>query len=223
MWKGYRYGVESFPKIEWIADSKCGQSQFLTIISIIASMVAMALALLADIPGLKSLRKLQRPLLAITLPVSCIVTLIYWSLLIFIPSLIIPAESVQLDPSLDLAGTPQVLPESTRLPLAHDFLLHVVPTAAQILDFLLFHRSYPKRTLSFSAPIVHAIAGICYAFFIEFHCSVDGTYPYPFLAIAPSYVRIIIYVAATLLSIVSLRFLNGLHSLLINSKEQKQA
>lgn len=90
------------------------------------------------------------------------------------PSLIISADEVQLDPALDADANPQVLPHTTRLPLAHDFLLHVIPAASQILDFLIFHQPYSKRALSSSAFLAQAIAGIFYASFIEFHCSIDG-------------------------------------------------
>ena len=95
--------------------------------------------------------------------VAVVVSLIYWSLLLLFPSLIIPAMGA------DAAGSSSAAPLLFYLPLHVDLSLHAVPAISLILDFFLFEKKYSQREIG-AAPFIAVAFASWYAIWLE-HCA----------------------------------------------------
>lgn len=215
-----------------------------------------------DTLGLKTLKRL---FLMVSLPVSrvsieiglltCIyfnqlsvvVSLIYWTLILLLPTLII-----QKDPSVsEPSDSPVAL---VRIPLPTDLSLHFVPAAAQLLDFLLLERPFSLKEVRVFAPRMAALFGLWYSIWVEYCASYNGRcessllhpnrsgscfslpsaciyanapycfiyplVPYPFLD-HPLPIRIPIYIFVTFLAVGLLNGINGVHAALISAEAQQ--
>ena len=100
-----------------------------------------------------------------------VISSIYWTLLLFFPTLILRAsESGKLS-----ATSSQQMPQLLRIPLSLDLALHAAPGTALLLDFFLFEAKYPKRQARYGGAVVAAIAGVWYAAWVEYCASYNGT------------------------------------------------
>jgi hypothetical protein len=145
---------------------------------------------------------------------------IYWPLLLFFAPLILRAM-----PSDAAGATPA---ELIRLPISMDIALHAMPPIAVLTEFLVVECKYQGNTATIGAPLITSLYAIWYSFWVE-HCASQNGHcgrllrfmsllhanystlvPYPFLEV-PLDRRIVIYVAATFLGILSFRALNHLH------------
>ncbi|CAE6437121.1 hypothetical protein ACGC1H_004444 [Rhizoctonia solani] len=207
------YGFVSLGTVasdEWISEQTGGHWQFLTILGLAAAWVTMALSLLGDLfPYSQSISGIKRSLLMISLPVSIIVSGIYWTLMLGFPHLILPPVETSSEPA-EPSSAPEV-PQFYRIPLKMDLALHLAPSVSLIFDFFVLERKYTTRQLRTQAPLLATLAGISYATWAEYCASKNGAFPYPFLTISPFYIRVVIYGVTTLLAYLSLLGLNYVH------------
>ncbi|CAE6472744.1 unnamed protein product [Rhizoctonia solani] len=227
------YGFMSLGTItadEWISKQTGGHWQFLTILGLAAAWITIALSLLGDLfpsfqtaawitialsllgdlfPSFQSINGIKRSLLMISLPVSVIVSGIYWTLMLAFPHLILPPVEAPLEP-VEPSSAPEA-PQFYRIPLKMDLALHLAPSASLILDFFVLERKYTTRQLKTQAPFLAALAAASYATWAEYCASKNGAFPYPFLTISPFHIRVVIYGVTTLLAYLSLLGLNSVH------------
>ncbi|KIJ34690.1 hypothetical protein M422DRAFT_70171 [Sphaerobolus stellatus SS14] len=193
---------------EWIQAQKGGHWQFLTIQGLAAACLTMGAGLLADLlPSAKAFRKTQRVLQMISLPIAVVISSIYWTLLLFFPSLILPPA-----PGHDsVASSSSEAPPLARIPLSMDLALHAVPAISLIFDFLVFQKPYDATDIKYTATILVALAGLWYSSWVEYCASYNKTFPYPFLTENVFNVRVGIYIGACLLALGVFRTLNTVH------------
>ncbi|KAF8488781.1 FAR-17a/AIG1-like protein [Gautieria morchelliformis] len=200
----------------WIREQTGGHWQYLTVLGkvLAAACVTMLLGLSGDLfPSLKGnsffrrFQKAQRTLLMVSLPVAMLVALIYWTLLLFFPAMILPpVPGWNSEPSSSSATPPL-----SRVPLSIDLALHATPTIALVTEFIVVQTPYSSYDVTYIAPVLAAFAGVGYGSWAE-HCARhNGEFPYPFLTESPFTIRIAIYAGATLLALSIFRGLNRLH------------
>lgn len=204
---GYR-SLSSTPLDKWIRSQKGGHMQFLTIQGLAVAWVTMLLSLGNDIfPTVKSLRALKRALFMIAMPLSVVISTIYWSLLLFLPNLILRRESTNMESTSSTA-----VPKFIRLDLNVDLALHAVPALTLLLDFILFERPYSHNAARRGAPLLSVLAALWYGSWVEYCASYNGMFPYPFLTENPLPIRMAIYFGACLLALLSFWALNSVHT-----------
>jgi len=193
--------LKSMPADEWIRTQRGGHWQFLTVQALAISWFTMAVSLRHDIsPSRTWLKSVKRVLAMVSIPLSTIVSILYWSLLSIDPALILPAETASS------SDVPFVNP----IPRTLDLALHASPALTLVIDFLVFESKYPWPQAMRRGTVLAAIFGLWYALWAEWCAAGNGRYPYPFLetSLGP---RIAIYVASTFLAQVIFWLLNALH------------
>ncbi|KAF8163198.1 FAR-17a/AIG1-like protein [Crassisporium funariophilum] len=193
---------------KWIQNQYGGHSQYLTMQGLALAWLAMIASLLSDIfPSSQSSRLLKRYLVIIAMPLSVVISSIYWTLVIFFPQLIIQSQGDGMVPSAS-----SEVPEMLHIPLPIDLALHAAPAVSLMADFFLFESRYDRNQVRVKAPMAAIAFALWYCVWVE-HCGSnnDGIFPYPFLTQNPLEIRIGIYIAATLLAIASFKFINRLH------------
>ncbi|KAF8201668.1 FAR-17a/AIG1-like protein [Pholiota molesta] len=208
MYQGFR-SVQKLPIGEFMRVQYGGHFQYLTIQGLALAGFSMVLGMVTGLfPWAIGLKTAKRYLMIVALPVSVVVSLIYWSLLTLFPALII--QPLHSEPSTPSSSS--TTPALFYLPLTVDLALHAVPAVSLMLDFFLFERKYDKREVQVIAPIAALTFAIWYGSWVE-HCGSmnNGSFPYPFLTENPQEIRIGIYAGATILSLLSFRFINNLH------------
>ncbi|KAH8117342.1 FAR-17a/AIG1-like protein [Phellopilus nigrolimitatus] len=194
----------------FIQHQKGGHLQFLTIQSMAVSWLTMLLSLFCDLlPTSQPLKQTKRAFFMIALPLSVVVTSIYWSLMLFLPSLILQPVPGSSEPSSSSAAP---TPDFVRIPLSLDLALHAVPAAALLVDFFAFEDSYGVRAARHGATAMAFAFGVWYSVWVEYCASHNGTFPYPFLTVNPLPIRIVIYGAVTTIAFLSFRGINAVHS-----------
>src|SRR5436190_10134556 len=99
------------------------------------------------------------------------VSLIYWTLLLFLPSLILlPADHFHFEPSSSATA-----PALFRIPLLLDLSLHAVPALSLLADFILFERKYGKNETHLGAPLVTLVATLWFSWWMEYCASFNGS------------------------------------------------
>ncbi|KAI0780764.1 FAR-17a/AIG1-like protein [Trametes elegans] len=191
-----------------MSEKKGGQFQFLTIQGLLLAFVTMVVSLAVDlIPSSRWLRNVKRAVLIIALPVSIVISTIYWNLLLFMPHMIIFTA-----PDATTPTSSTLVPEPARLPLSLDLALHAVPAVAMFIDFYFFERKYTGAASRWGPIVLAAIFGSWYSWWVEYCASYNGFFPYPFLTENPYNVRLLIYLGATSFAAISFKILNALHS-----------
>ncbi|KAI0314269.1 FAR-17a/AIG1-like protein [Amylostereum chailletii] len=191
---------------EWVHVQKGGHTQFLTIQGLAVAFTTMALALVNDIfPQIPFVKQTKRAFGLLSLPLAFVVSTIYWSLIIFLPDMIIPQPGVP-------SGAPSaVAPPPLLLPLSTDLALHAAPFLSLLLDFFVFDRKFSKSEMVRTAPAMAVAMAVWYGSWVEHCASYNGVFPYPFLTENPLPIRVFIYAGATLLAVGVLHVLNPLH------------
>jgi len=167
----------------------------------------MIVSLFVDLfPSVEVFRDIKRILLIVALPLSVVVSSIYWTLLLFLP-----AALLQRIPH---SGPDNSVPLLSRLPLSADLALHASPVLALLMDFILFETKYSRNTLV-NAPFVISIFAIWYSSWVE-HCAKGNNdiFPYPFLTDNSWKYRLMIYIGATLLGCSAFWTINRFHGLI---------
>ncbi|KDQ60734.1 hypothetical protein JAAARDRAFT_125221 [Jaapia argillacea MUCL 33604] len=196
--------LENLVQDTWIREQKGGHMQFLTIQGLVVAWLTMVFSLAADLfPHIRAARIIKRALFMIAMPLSVVVTSIYWSLLFFAPHLLLQGEPGEPSSS-------SKVPEVIRLPLQMDLALHAVPAVSLLVDFFLFEHRYARTEAQYGASLVAAISGLWYAAWVEYCAAHNGSFPYPFLTDNPFPIRVAIYVGATFLALVSFWVINAI-------------
>ncbi|KAI0807415.1 FAR-17a/AIG1-like protein [Fomes fomentarius] len=208
------YGYLMLPDVvanKPMSEMRGGHFQFLTIQGLCVAWLTMLASIGCDLmPTSKILRSAKRALLMCALPLAIVISVIYWTLLLAMPHLILPA-----DPNAATGAEPtasSAVPESQRLPLQTDLALHAAPAIALFIDFYFFQRKYPKNVSRYGAMILAAVLGTWYSCWVEYCASYNGMFPYPFLTHNTFNVRVGIYIGASTFAAVAFTVLNALHS-----------
>ncbi|KLO18909.1 hypothetical protein SCHPADRAFT_935750 [Schizopora paradoxa] len=187
-----------------IKGQKGGHSQFLTIQSLAIACAAMVVGIFSDIlPSVQLLQSARRYLLRLALLLSVVVSSIYWSLVLFAPSLILMKDPRLSEPS----SSGQSL---VRIPLSIDLALHASPIISLLVDLFAFEAPYTKREATTGATISAALFGAWYASWVEYCALENKNFPYPFLN-NPLPVRVTIYLVVVSISVLSFRGISALH------------
>ncbi|KAI5122074.1 hypothetical protein M0805_006057 [Coniferiporia weirii] len=201
---GY-FGLDTTVMNTYIVRQKGGHLQFLTIQALFVALLTMVLSLCSDIiPVSQLLKRAKRAVFTVALPLSVVVTVIYWSLLLLMPSLILQAPPAASEPSSDA-------PAFVRIPFSLDLALHAVPAVSMLIDFFAFEQSYDAHVVARGAPAKVIAFGVWYSIWVEYCASFNGTFPYPFLTVNTLPIRVVIYAAVTSIAIVSFRGINNAH------------
>ncbi|KAH7923523.1 hypothetical protein BV22DRAFT_578216 [Leucogyrophana mollusca] len=199
--------LKSLPIDEWISSQKGGHYQYLTIQGLATAWLTMVVSVACDIlPPISALRRVKRALLMIALPLTVVISIVYWSLLLFFPNLILQKEILENEPS----SAPAV-PNLVRIPLEVDLSLHAVPFMSMVADFMLFEQKYTKKQARYGAPLLVLLYGIWYASCVEYCATFNGMFPYPFLTENPFEIRVGIYLTVASLAWGCFRVINALH------------
>nr|ODN99741.1 hypothetical protein L204_02174 [Cryptococcus depauperatus CBS 7855] len=156
-----------------------------------------------------TIKLVKRVFLLVSLPAELVISLIYWSIIIIAPELMLPPTSPSA--SQGEASSSSAQPDLFRIPLWMDLSMHLLPTVALLLDFFLLEKKYPKPFSTYIASLLAAMFGIAYGVWVEHCASINGVFPYPFLTIMNFEGRVATYVGATVAAWLVFRGLNGLH------------
>ncbi|OJA14847.1 hypothetical protein AZE42_00811 [Rhizopogon vesiculosus] len=199
--------LKTLPLNDWIKTQTGGHFQFLTIQGLAAAWLTMAIGIGCDLlPSFTALRTAKRAFLMISLPVEIVLSGVYWSLVLFFPSLILQPQMATSEPS-----SSSTVPGLLHVPLNVDLSLHVAPVVTLLADFLLFEKKYTKKQVQIGAPLVAFLAGTWYACWVEYCASYNKTFPYPFLTDNPLNIRIGIYASVSFIAWRCFRLVNAIH------------
>ncbi|KXN85483.1 hypothetical protein AN958_11287 [Leucoagaricus sp. SymC.cos] len=208
------YGYNGLKQLEVYPEMTAqygGFWQYLTIQGIYLSGLTMVVSLMLDVfPMFGSLRPLKRLLLMFTLPLNVVISSIYWSLVLFLPAMILQKTKALSDDSPSYHAMIEML---FYIPLDMDLALHAVPAIALTLDFFLFERRYSHKAINVLAPLLAFAYTVWYGWWVE-RCGArnNGMFPYPFLTNNPFHTRLAIYAGAGLIAPLSFRLLNRMHT-----------
>ncbi|RHZ86438.1 hypothetical protein Glove_51g82 [Diversispora epigaea] len=150
----------------------------LTIIGLLFSLVAFVLALLYDIfTKSRVISILKNIFTAVSVPLEGLISLMYWSLILYDEKLILE-------------------PGNARLPFLIDLGFHLIPALCLWTDFLFFTKDFRK---SHSHVFYILIFAFSYSIWIQFWFSQFGMWPYPLLAKLETQHRIGVYLACFVL------------------------
>jgi hypothetical protein len=100
-----------------------------------------------------------------------VISAVYWSLLLFFPSLILQRQL----PGLSEPSSSSTLPELARIPFNIDFSLHLAPVITLLADFIFFEKKYTKKQVQIGSPLVVLACGTWYASWVEYCASYNHT------------------------------------------------
>jgi len=188
----------------WIRNQKGGHFQFLTVQGLCVAWLAMVISVVVDLfPSFVAVKRVKRAVLMMALPLAVVISSIYWTLLLFFPTLILLK-----DPNAESSSSAEPL---LRIPLPVDLSLHAAPGVALFVDFMLLESKFSKNEARYGAPLFVFMASLAYASWVEYCAGFNGTFPYPFLTGNPFEIRLGIYAATGTLALVSFWTLNALH------------
>ncbi|WBW72143.1 endomembrane system protein, FAR-17a/AIG1-like protein family protein, AIG1 and ADTRP-like protein [Schizosaccharomyces osmophilus] len=174
-----------------IRNSYGSHFQHLTILSLAITLLTMLVSLLADITDWKVFHNIKPVLLYIVCPLESIVTVLYWSIVMYDRSLLIPKT------------------RPIQLPLDFDLSVHLMPTVFCLLDYLFFS---PPFSLSFKvSTLLYLAVAFSYMWWVEKCYEVNKFYAYPILAILEPVQKGILYGTACVLSLLSYIVLKTVH------------
>ncbi|KAJ4488087.1 FAR-17a/AIG1-like protein [Lentinula aciculospora] len=207
------YGYQSLTKLPidaFISTQYGGHLQYLTIQGLFIACATSLLSLIIDLlPSLSVLNLLKRIMLIVSMPLSIVISSIYWPLLFLASQLILQDdETTGREPSSSSTSS-QLL----RIPLQLDLCLHAVPAITLLADFVLFERKYSRNELRYGATSVSVFYTMFYSWWVERCAGFNGgRFPYPFLTDNPIEVRLAIYAGAGTLALASFWLINRLHA-----------
>ncbi|KAG5356622.1 UPF0641 membrane protein [Yarrowia sp. E02] len=175
-----------------------GKYQYLTILGLCGSYLVFLLALQADVASLYTkdfsnlLYQLKNSVAVAVTPLECVITVLYWSLKLYDPKLLKhPAVKEQI-------------------PLWLDMSIHLVPAATLFLDVVLMGQPW---NLSFVQAVVTNFGlSAGYWFWVHKTAAVNEFFPYPFLGLVSTEVRVGVFAGAGVIGYVSYIIIRGLQS-----------
>ncbi|KAF8557264.1 hypothetical protein OG21DRAFT_345094 [Imleria badia] len=191
---------------ELMTTQKGGYFLYLTNQGLIIAWSSMSVGLFCDVfPSVAVARHVKRALLMVSLSLEFVISTIYWSLLLFLPHLILPPTP----PSQPTRGA---APEFLSLPLPIDLALHASPLFTLLIDFFVFESKFSKTYVHKAAPAVIMVFSVWYASFVEYSATSNRSFPYPFLTHTPFAIRVLIYATTAGIALGCFRTLNALHA-----------
>ncbi|KAF9246183.1 hypothetical protein BU15DRAFT_84980 [Melanogaster broomeanus] len=125
------FSARSRPMHQWIGRQKGGQLQFLTIQGLAGAWLYMVLSLFCDDVRVRCMlmssnndsvvRRVKRALLMIAMPLAFVISTIYWSMVLFVPALILPRDRDMFKDSQSTSSSAS--PKLMRLPLETDLII----------------------------------------------------------------------------------------------------
>ncbi|EPY49449.1 fungal protein [Schizosaccharomyces cryophilus OY26] len=175
--------------------------QHLTMLSLAGTLLTMVVSLLADITNLKVFYKIKPAFLYVVCPLESIVTVLYWSIVMYDRSLLIPKT------------------RPVQLPLNFDLSVHLMPTIYCLIDYFCFSTPFQ---LSFKLSIVmYLTVAFSYMWWVEKCYEVNKFYAYPILAILRPIEKGVLYGTACVLSLLSYIVLKAVHPYALPSPESR--
>ncbi|KAJ9092621.1 hypothetical protein QFC19_008659 [Naganishia cerealis] len=166
----------------------------------------------AGFAPLSALRTIKRAFLLIALPVELTISTIYWGLIVFAPTLIVPdMASFSNDTSGPVTSSSEA-PQLLRIPTWIDVSIHGVPAIVLVIDFFFREKKYRPPVSTLGAIILSIIAGSAYSVWVEHCATYNDRFPYPFLPSDSFPGRIAIYAGGTFFAYVAFKIINGLHA-----------
>ncbi|OBZ87677.1 hypothetical protein A0J61_04277 [Choanephora cucurbitarum] len=154
-----------------------GQYQYLTILGLTTATVAFALKIVRNFYP-KFSDTIHEVVTNIATPLEGVISVLYWSMMLLDPHLIIPK---------DIPSPPLLL----------DFTLHLFPAIFLWIDFLVFNAEF-KRS-SRHVGVIYGFAAFYYVW--SWYCqTVNGYWPYPFLGDFTLVMRTAFFVGAGVLA-----------------------
>ncbi|KAI0341803.1 hypothetical protein BDW22DRAFT_1429906 [Trametopsis cervina] len=200
--------LERLPNNDFVKNQVGGHFQFLTIQGLAVAWLTMVLSLIADVTHIQAVVRFKRALFMVAMPLAAVISSIYWTLLLFFPTLILRVpEPGELGPT-----SSGEVPELLRIPIGLDLSLHAVPGAALLLDFYLFEVKYASSYARYGGAAVCLIAASGYSWWAEYCASFNKIFPYPFLTNNDFPGRVGIYIAVGTFAYFVFQILNSLHS-----------
>ncbi|ORE06149.1 hypothetical protein BCV72DRAFT_292331 [Rhizopus microsporus var. microsporus] len=153
-----------------------GQYQYLTILGLVTATIAFGLKILRYfVPTFSSL--IYAIVTNIATPMEGLISVLYWSMLLIDPRLLVPED----------------LP---RIPLLLDFTLHLFPAIFLWIDFLMFDIDFVRS----NAHVLVIYSFTLFYFIWSSYChSKNGYWPYPFLGDFTLWMRIGFFVMSGVL------------------------
>ncbi|KAI5479679.1 hypothetical protein MNV49_003189 [Pseudohyphozyma bogoriensis] len=174
-----------------------GHFAFLTVLGLSFTWITFAVSLAKDFfPRVKAFDLLKTWLSILVIPAEGIISVLYWGMTAYDPTLLVPAES------------------KFQIPFRLDIGIHALPAFFLWSDFLLFS---PRMSTKANPAAVSAIAAVCYSSWMEYCASINGHFPYPFLNTMPKFSRAQFYVGVIPVMIGLFHVANGVH-LLVRGK-----
>jgi FAR-17a/AIG1-like protein len=99
---------------------------------------------------------------------AVVISIIYWSLMLFFPVLIIPNISIS-EPTSSGAAPPPF-----RLGLDVDLAIHALPAISLLLNFVLFEKKYSNIEVWYGAPAMAAAMALWYGSLVEYCATYNG-------------------------------------------------
>ncbi|KAI8067683.1 FAR-17a/AIG1-like protein [Gilbertella persicaria] len=154
-----------------------GQYQYLTILGLTTATIAFGLKIMRYfIPKFSS--TIHEAVTNIATPLEGVISVLYWSMMLLDPHLLIPE---------DIPG----------IPLFLDFTLHLFPAVFLWIDFLAFDVEFKRSNRHVG--VIYGFAAFYYVW--SWYCqSVNGYWPYPFLGSFTLGMRTAFFVGAGILA-----------------------
>jgi hypothetical protein len=89
------------------------------------------------------------------------ISIIYWSLILLAPTLILPTVKSEGEPS-------SAAPMPFRLDLQTDLSLHAAPAVALLFDFIIFERKFSQMEMTRTAPSLAVAMCVWYGCWVEY-------------------------------------------------------
>ena len=155
-----------------------GHYQFLTNIALLLSTIYSFVNILYHQTSINGIKPLKIHMSAICLSLNVVVSLVYWSLKLFIPHLIMAEKD---------GGIPLLL----------DIQIHMIPLLTVAIDYFCFMERWNVPFLRAYA-IVASLTTL-YWFWLEYLITDGASYPYPFLNVEKN-LRIIIFIIVSFIA-----------------------
>jgi hypothetical protein len=111
------------------------------------------------------------------LQLAFVISTIYWSLVLFFPTLILRPELPKASEPTSSSAAPKLM----IIPFKTDLALHATPLLTLLFDFFVFERKFTKAQISKGAPAVVLVYGIWYASLVEYCATFNGACESSFL------------------------------------------
>lgn len=166
-----------------VSSSFGGHLQFLTILSLVASLVRQLLSFLYLLTNLRTLNVIQSWLGLVTTPIEVVVTVLYWPLKIYKNNLVKDRRfGIKIDPELDRK-------------------CHLYPALYEFLSSTVFSTRRWVRGNLLPFLVFSTVAG-GYWTWVEYTFTINGFYPYPLLAVLSMPQKGVLVAASTIVAFV---------------------